>query len=172
MESKGNIVFLGMMGSGKTTIGKLFSKKLNLEFFDTDEQIEKKLDMTISKVFNYKGEKYFREIEEKTTLNLLKKKNIILALGGGAFMNKKIRKEILINHTSIWLDLDNETLINRIHKSTKRPLAINSTKEELLEILEKRSYVYSKALYKVNCNNLTKIEIVKKIIKIYENNKS
>jgi len=172
MKSKGNIVFLGMMGSGKTTIGKLFSKKLNLEFFDTDEQIEKKLDMTISKVFNYKGEKYFREIEEKTTLNLLKKKNIILALGGGAFMNKKIRKEILINHTSIWLDLDNETLINRIHKSTKRPLAINSTKEELLEILEKRSYVYSKALYKVNCNNLTKIEIVKKIIKIYENNKS
>ena len=172
MKSKGNIVFLGMMGSGKTTIGKLFSKKLNLEFFDTDEQIEKKLDMTISKVFNYKGEKYFREMEEKTTLNLLKKKNIILAIGGGAFMNKKIRKEILINHTSIWLDLDNETLINRIHKSKKRPLAFNSTKEELLEILKKRSYVYSKALYKVNCNSLTKIEIVKKIIKIYENNKS
>ena len=74
MESKGNIVFLGMMGSGKTTIGKLFSKKLNLEFFDTDDQIEKKLNMTVSKVFNFKGEKYFREIEEMITLNLLKKK--------------------------------------------------------------------------------------------------
>ena len=74
MESKGNIVFLGMMGSGKTTIGKLFSKKLNLEFFDTDDQIEKKLNMTVAKVFNFKGEKYFRQIEETITLNLLKKK--------------------------------------------------------------------------------------------------
>lgn len=170
MESKGNIVFLGMMGSGKTTIGKLFSKKLNLEFFDTDYQIEKKLNMSISKIFNLKGEKYFREIEEKITLNLLKKKKIILALGGGAFMNKNIRKEILNNHTSFWLDLDNETIIDRINKSTKRPLALNSTKGELLDMLKKRSYFYSKALYKVNCNNLTKIEIVKKVIKIYENN--
>ena len=170
MESKGNIVFLGMMGSGKTTIGKLFSKKLNLEFFDTDYQIENKLNMSISKVFNFKGEKFFREIEEKITLNLLKKKKIILALGGGAFMNKNIRKEILNNHTSFWLDLDNETIIDRINKSAKRPLALNSTKAELLDMLKKRSYFYSKALYKVNCNNLTKIEIVKKIIKIYENN--
>jgi shikimate kinase/shikimate kinase/3-dehydroquinate synthase len=170
MESKGNIVFLGMMGSGKTTIGKLFSKKLNLEFFDTDYQIENKLNMSISKVFNFKGEKFFREIEEKITLNLLKKKKIILALGGGAFMNKNIRKEILNNHTSFWLDLDNETIIDRINKSTKRPLALNSTKAELLDMLKKRSYFYSKALYKVNCNNLTKIEIVKKVMKIYENN--
>jgi len=172
MESKGNIVFLGMMGSGKTTIGKLFSKKLNLEFFDTDDQIERKLNMTVSKVFNSKGEKYFREIEETITLNLLKKKKIIIALGGGTFMNKNIRKEVLNNHTSFWLDLDDETIINRINKSTKRPLALNSTRTELLDMLKKRSYVYSKALYKVNCNNLTKIEIVKKIVKIYENNKS
>ena len=76
MESKGNIVFLGMMGSGKTTIGKLFSKKQNLNFFDTDEQIEKSTGMKISKIFEKKGEKYFRELEEKTTLNLLKKKGI------------------------------------------------------------------------------------------------
>ena len=87
-------------------------------------------------------------------------------------MNKNIRKEVLNNHTSIWLDLDNETIIKRINKSTKRPLALNTTREELLDMLKKRSYVYSKALFKVNCNNLTKIEIVKKIIKIYENNKS
>ena len=85
-------------------------------------------------------------------------------------MNKNIRKEILNNHTSFWLDLDNETIIDRINKSTKRPLALNSTKAELLDMLKKRSYFYSKALYKVNCNNLTKIEIVKKVMKIYENN--
>ena len=95
MESKGNIVFLGMMGSGKTTIGKLFSKKQNLNFFDTDEQIEKSTGMKISKIFKKKGEKHFRELEERTTLNLLKKKRIALALGGGAFMNKNLRREVL-----------------------------------------------------------------------------
>ena len=172
MESKGNIVFLGMMGSGKTTIGKLFSKKQNLNFFDTDEQIEKSTGMKISKIFEKKGEKYFRELEEKTTLNLLKKKGITLALGGGAFMNKSIRKEVLENHISFWLNLNDKIIIERIKDSVKRPMAINSTKEELLDLLKKRSNIYSKALYKIDCDNLTKSEIVNKIIKIYEGNKS
>ena len=114
MESKGNIVFLGMMGSGKTTIGKLFSKKRNLNFFDTDEQIEKSTGMKISKIFEKKGEKYFRELEEKTALSLLKKKGIVLALGGGAFMNKSIRKEVLENHISFWLNLNDKIIIERI----------------------------------------------------------
>ena len=172
MESKGNIVFLGMMGSGKTTIGKLFSKKLNLNFFDTDEQIEKSTGMKISKIFEKKGEKYFRELEEKTALSLLKKKGIALALGGGAFMNKSIRKEVLENHISFWLNLNDKIIIERIKDSVKRPMAINSTKEELLDLLKKRSNIYSKALYKIDCDNLTKSEIVNKIIKIYEDNKS
>ena len=172
MESKGNIVFLGMMGSGKTTIGKLFSKKQNLNFFDTDEQIEKSTGMKISKIFEKKGEKYFRELEEKTALSLLKKKGIVLALGGGAFMNKSIRKEVLENHISFWLNLNDKIIIERIKDSVKRPMAINSTKEELLDLLKKRSNIYSKALYKIDCDNLTKSEIVNKIIKIYEDNKS
>ena len=74
MKSKENIVFLGMMGSGKTTIGKIVSKKLNLDFFDTDDEIENKLEMKISKIFTEKGESYFRKFEEELTLELLKKK--------------------------------------------------------------------------------------------------
>ena len=74
MKSKGNLVFLGMMGSGKTSIGKLISKKLNLDFFDIDQKIEKKLNMKIFKIFEEKGENFFRKIEEKITLNILKKK--------------------------------------------------------------------------------------------------
>ena len=74
MKSKGNIVFLGMMGSGKSSIGKLVSKKLNLNFFDVDLLIEEKLNMKISKIFENKGEKFFREFEEKLTLDTLKKK--------------------------------------------------------------------------------------------------
>ena len=95
-----------------------------------------------------------------------------MALGGGAFMNKSIRKEVLENHISFWLNLNDKIIIERIKGSVKRPMAINSTKEELLDLLKKRSNIYSKALYEINCDNLTKSEIVNKIIKIYEDNKS
>ena len=77
MNSKGNIVFLGMMGSGKTSVGKLISKKLKLDFFDIDQQIEKKLNMEILKIFREKGELFFRKIEEKITLDILKKRILL-----------------------------------------------------------------------------------------------
>tara|TARA_B100000965_G_scaffold239720_1_gene201040 strand:- start:175 stop:684 length:510 start_codon:yes stop_codon:yes gene_type:complete len=169
MKSKENIVFLGMMGSGKTSIGKLISKKLNLNFFDVDEQIEMELGLKISKIFSNKGEKYFREVEEIKTLELLQKKKSIIAIGGGAFLNKNIRKEILENHISFWLKWNNETLINRIRNSRKRPLAFNSTIENLTNLIKKRSNIYSKALYKIDCDNLTKNEIMNKILNIYGN---
>jgi shikimate kinase len=171
MKSEKNIVFLGMMGSGKTSIGTLFSKKLNLDFFDVDNFIEKDQGMKISLIFKEKGEKFFRELEEKITLNILKKRGVVIALGGGAFMNSKIRKEILINHFSFWLNLDSQILIKRIISSKKRPIAFNSTKNELVKIIKKRANFYAKALYKVDCGNLTKTEIVNKIINIYESSK-
>mgnify|MGYP001158351425 FL=1 len=171
MKSEKNIVFLGMMGSGKTSIGTLFSKKLNLDFFDVDNYIEKDQGMKISLIFKEKGEKFFRELEEKITLNILKKRGVVIALGGGAFMNSKIRKEILINHLSFWLNLDSQILIKRIISSKKRPIAFNSTKNELVKIIKKRANFYAKALYKVDCGNLTKTEIVNKIINIYESSK-
>ena len=171
MKSGKNIVFLGMMGSGKTSIGTLFSKKLNLDFFDVDNYIEKDQGMKISLIFKEKGEKFFRELEEKITLNILKKRGVVIALGGGAFLNSKIRKEILINHFSFWLNLDSQILIKRIISSKKRPIAFNSTKNELVKIIKKRANFYAKALYKVDCGNLTKTEIVNKIINIYESSK-
>ena len=170
MKSSKNIVFLGMMGSGKTSIGFLISKKLNLEFFDIDNHIENNLGMKISKIFKDKGEKFFREYEEKITLNILKKNNIVIALGGGAFLNKNIRNEILKNHFSFWLKLESDILIKRIKNSSKRPLAYNISDIELKNMIKVRSKIYSKALYKINCNNLNKTEIVNKIINIYETN--
>ena len=168
MKSKGNIVFLGMMGSGKTSIGKLVSKKLKVNFFDIDHIIENKTKTTISKIFSTKGEIFFRQLEEKITLNILKKKDSVISLGGGAFLNNKIKKEILDNHISFWLNWDIKTLINRIKDSQKRPVALSASKNELTILIKKRSIVYSKAMYKVDCENLTKNEIVKNIIKIYE----
>ena len=170
MKSKGNIVFLGMMGSGKTSIGELVSKRLNLNFFDIDQHIENESKMKISEIFSSQGEEFFRELEEKKTLNLLKKKNSVIALGGGAFLNQKIREDVLKNHLSFWLDLSSEIIINRIKNSSKRPIAAQSTKSELVNLIKKRSNIYSKAMYKVDCDGLTKKEIVDKVIKIYEAN--
>ena len=168
MESKENLVFLGMMGSGKSSIGLYISKKLKIDFIDVDTEIEKKMGMKISKIFENKGEKYFRDVEELVALKLLKKSKTVISLGGGAFLNSKIRREILENHISFWLNWDFETLINRIKNNPKRPIAFKASKNQLLSLMKKRSIVYSKAMYKVNCEKLTKNEIAREIIKIYE----
>ena len=170
MKSKENLVFLGMMGSGKSSIGSLVAKKLKLNFVDIDKEIEKNLNITIKKIFEVKGENYFRKIEEQTTLKKLKLNSTVISLGGGAFANNNIRKEILKNHLSFWLNWDDKTLLNRIKNSKKRPLAINATDTELIDLIKKRSNIYSKALYEIKCDNLTKIEIVKKIVEISETN--
>ncbi len=170
MNSKENIVFLGMMGSGKSTLGSLVSKKLDLEFYDTDKMIEKEVGMKISKIFRERGEIFFRKIEEKITLEILKKNNIVIALGGGAFLNKKIMREILENHMSFWLKWNNNVLIKRVSNSSKRPIALNLNENELSNLIKKRSKFYSKAKFKINCNNLTKNQLIDKIINIYEKN--
>ena len=170
MNSKKNLVLLGMMGSGKSSIGFLISKKLNLKFFDIDILIENEVGMEISNIFREKGENYFRNIEEKMTLKSLKKIKNVISLGGGAFINAKIRKEILLNHFSFWLHWDDSILIRRIKSSKKRPLAFKSTDQELRTIIKDRSKIYSNAQFKINCNKFTKTEILKKIIKIYEHN--
>ena len=168
MNSKENLVFLGMMGSGKSSIGLLVSKKLNIDFIDVDEQIEKKIGSKISKIFENEGEKYFREIEEIETLRSLKSKKTVISLGGGAFLNTKIKKEVLDNHISIWLNWDIKTLVNRIKGNKKRPIAYKSSKTEIEELIKNRSMIYSKAMYKINCEKLTQNEIAKKVIEIYE----
>jgi shikimate kinase/shikimate kinase/3-dehydroquinate synthase len=158
------------MGSGKSSIGSLVAKKLNLNFVDVDKEIEKELGLSISKIFETKGEDYFRKFEEKKTLKILKSNSTVISLGGGAFINKVIRKEVLKNHISFWLNWDNETLINRIKNSKKRPIAFKSTDNELIDLIKKRSNIYSKALYEIKCDKMSKNEIVKKVLKNYETN--
>ena len=168
MKSKKNLVLVGMMGSGKSTVGSLISKKLNLNFIDIDKVLENEAKMKISEIFEKKGENFFRNLEEKITLKLLRSANNIISLGGGGFINKKIRSEILVNNFSFWLNCDPKTLLKRIKKSKKRPIAFNLNDSEILELIEKRAKIYSKAQFKINCHKLKKTEIVNKILKIYE----
>ena len=168
MKSKENLVFLGMMGSGKSSIGSLIAKKLKLNFIDIDKEIEKELGTSIKKIFKSKGENYFRKFEEKITLKRLKLNSVVISLGGGAFTNKNIRKEVLKDNLSFWLNWNESILLNRIKNSKKRPLAFNATDNELINLIQRRSTIYSKALYEIKCDNLSKNQIVKKILRIYE----
>ena len=168
MNSKKNLVLLGMMGSGKSTVGYLLSKRIKLDFIDIDNVIEDKAGMSIFKIFEVMGEDYFRDLEEKISNSILKTSNRVVSLGGGAFINKNIRKEILNNHFSFWLNCNDEVLLKRIRVNKNRPLAHKSTDEEIKEIIKKRNKIYAKAQFKINCNERTKTEIVDKIIKIYE----
>tara|TARA_B100000795_G_scaffold131613_1_gene98217 strand:- start:356 stop:868 length:513 start_codon:yes stop_codon:yes gene_type:complete len=170
MNSNKNLVFLGMMGSGKSSIGNLVSKKLNLPFIDIDSLVIKNTGMSIPEIFKEKGEVYFRNLEEKITLKSLKKIKSVISLGGGGFINNKIRKEILANHFSFWLNWDESILIKRIRNSKKRPLVFESTDQKIRTIIKNRVKIYTHSQFKINCNKLTKTEIVKKIIKIYESN--
>ena len=120
--------------------------------------------MKIAEIFSKKGEKFFRNLEEKITIKLLESSNSIISLGGGSFVNEKIRKEVITNNFSFWLNWNNSTLLNRIKNSHKRPIAFYSNDQELEELIEKRKKVYSEADFEINCNKLSKAEIVKKII--------
>ena len=166
MRSNKNLVFLGMMGSGKTTLGKIVSKKLNKEFIDIDRLIEIQEGMTISDIFQKKGESFFRKFEERISIQNLKKTNSVISLGGGAFINKKIQKEVLKNHISIWLKWDNKNLINRIRNSQKRPIAIQLNDIDLNKLIDDRSKIYSKAKYQIKCDRLSKLELTKRIIEL------
>ena len=169
MKLNKNLVLVGMMGSGKSSIGKILSKKLQYEFIDTDNKIEEIEKKTISEIFKLNGEKYFRNIEEIISLKFLKLNNKVIALGGGGYINSNIRKYVQKKCISVWLDWKNETLINRIKNSKKRPLAIKLDNLKLKNLIIKRSAMYNLSDYRINCDKLNKKEIVEKIINLYEN---
>ena len=172
MKLKENLVLLGMMGSGKSTIGLLISKKLNIKFVDVDNIIEKNMNMPIAEIFKVKGENFFRNLEEKITIKLLSSSNTVISLGGGSFINDKIRNEVINNNYSFWLSCSTSTIINRIKNNKKRPLTSNLDDSKIGELITNRSKIYTKAQFKINCDKLTKKEIVNKIVKLYEHNKT
>jgi len=170
MKIKKNLVLLGMMGVGKTVIGKKVAKKLKVNFFDIDRIIEKKNDMKISEIFKIKGENYFRKEEELITLKYLDKKKSIVSLGGGAFINDKIRKKILSDSISVWLNVNLETLYKRLKKNNRRPLINKNIQNDIHKIFSERKKTYSLADHEINCNNINLMQIVNKVVKIYEKN--
>ncbi len=166
---KKNLVLLGMMAVGKTTLGKIVAKKQELKFIDIDASIEKKNSMTIKEIFKKKGEKFFRMEEENEILKSLEKNNCVIALGGGAFMNKTVRENILKNAISIWLSVDIKTLNQRIKWNRKRPLLKEeNNQKKITELYAERKDIYKLANHQIACDKLSKKNIAEKIIALYE----
>ncbi len=171
--NKKNICIIGLMGSGKSIIGKDLSRDLDLEFYDTDREIELKSKKKISTIFEESGESYFRDIEEEVCIDILTKDNCVISLGGGSIISKKIRKIIKKNSYSIYLQVNLNNLQNRLKFSRKRPLLNkNLDKKEILQNLFKdRQKYYEKADLIVN-NNGDKFQTLNQIksqLNIYAN---
>jgi len=169
---KKNICLIGLMGSGKSVIGKLLAQELRLGYYDSDNLIEKKIRKSINQIFSDHGESYFRNIEQDIVLSLLDKKNCVISLGGGSILSNLTRKSLFINSFSIYLKVDIEILYERLIKTKKRPLINNKNiKEKLIQLTQERNKYYRKA--NVIVNNLKNAEealiaIKAKLQKYYE----
>ena len=162
--NKKNICIMGLMGSGKSIIGKDLSKNLNLKFYDTDKEIELMTNKKINEIFKEEGESYFRDIEEKVCIEILTIDNCVVSLGGGSIISKKIRKIIKKNSFSIYLQVKLNNLQNRLKFSRKRPLLNkNLNNSEILKnIFKDRQKYYEKADLIIN-NDGDKSQTLKEI---------
>jgi len=177
-----NIFLIGLMGSGKTTIGRLLSKKLDKFFFDSDQVIEERLGVKVPLIFEYEGESGFRDRESNVLKDLVAKKNIILATGGGVILSSKNRELLSSNGVVIYLKADYENLAKRMENDKSRPLLqgkeiIPTLKnksrpllqgKEIIPTLKKlfktRDPLYTSiADYKVNTKNKKAYQIEKEI---------
>ena len=172
MATHKSLVLVGMMGTGKSTIGKEVAKKLKIEFVDTDTLIEDETNLTIAEIFKKNGEKYFRELEEKIFLKIKNDKEKIISVGGGAFINDAIRKKILKEYLSIWLNMNEDLIISRIQRNAKkRPMVDQNNIEKSIKNLKKtRDPIYKLANYEINCNLNSKNKIIEKVKNFYEKN--
>ena len=140
------LVLVGLMGSGKSALGKRLSIALSLPFIDSDMLVEEEAGISIAEIFELAGEARFREMERRIILNVLQQGSCVLSTGGGAFCNSKTRATIKKNALSIWIDSTPETLLSRIGNPASRPLLTTGDPLEILTRLRKeRAAAYSEA---------------------------
>ena len=164
-----SLTLTGMMGVGKSTIGKNLAKKLKYNFVDIDKIIEEKEGSSINLIFKNKSEDYFRKIESDITLLELKKENSVISLGGGAFLNNLIRKKTKTSSISFWLDVPIDELIKRLKRNRQRPLLLKkNVSETVKKIYFDRKKIYNEADFRIKCGSLNKNEIISKILNLYE----
>jgi shikimate kinase len=140
------LVLVGMMGAGKTTVGRRLANRLGRHFLDSDEEIEKAAQMSIPEIFEQRGEPEFRAGETRVIARVLKESNVVLATGGGAFVNGETRALVKAEAISIWLKAEVDILFERVSRRSNRPLLKTANPRETLEkLIEDRYPIYAEA---------------------------
>jgi shikimate kinase len=163
------IVLVGMMGVGKTSVGRMLANDLGVAFIDTDDEIERAADMTIAEIFERFGEAYFRDGERRVIARLISEGPKVIATGGGAFINEATRTLIKEKCHSVWIDADIEILVARVSRRNHRPLLIGKDPRTVLTgLIEQRGPVYALADYHVRSDTAPHRHTVDQIMKVLE----
>ena len=166
---EGSLVLVGLMGVGKSTIGRRLAARLGLPFVDADEEIEKAAGMTIQDIFDRHGEPAFRDGERRVIARLIDGKPKVIATGGGAFVNDETRALILDKATAIWLDADIDILVGRVSRRDGRPLLKGKDPREVLtRLAQEREPFYAQAPIRVRSTDSPHEATVEAIIKAIE----
>ena len=165
---KSNLVLTGFMGTGKTSLGKLLADKLGRTFIDIDQKIEEDAGMTIPKIFELHGEKYFRELEKKAVAEVVTRKNLVIATGGGTVKDEENLRLLRESGVIVCLTTAPEEILKRTERRGERPLLDKPDDERLLEIkklLAEREKYYSQADYTIDTTDWSPLQIMNDICK-------
>ena len=171
------VTLIGMMGSGKSKLGRQIANILKFNFYDVDHMVEKEFNMTIRELFQKYGEIFFRKIEKKTICNLILKINknkerVIISLGGGGFDNEDTRKLLLSNTNVIWLNTPVDILVKRVGDGSKRPMIKGETRNSIMQLLKIRIKYYSLCHNQINTGKLNQTQVTEKLINLIYNQRN
>lgn len=160
-----SIVIIGLMGAGKTTVGRRLAERLRLGFTDADAEIERAAGQTIAEIFAQHGEAYFRDGERKVIARLLRSGPQVLATGGGAFMSEETRKAVSDSAISVWLKAPLPLLMKRVRRRSHRPLLQAADPAEVMrDLMEKRYPIYREADVAIETRDIPHNVIVNDVI--------
>lgn len=158
------IVLVGVPGAGKTTVGKLLAKELNLEFFDSDQVIEARAGKSVSDIFTQDGEPAFRTLEHEVIIELLESNNVVLALGGGSLGNDETREKVK-SARAVWLIAGLSQAVDRVGMNRNRPLLLGNVRGQLADLMAAREPFYKEvASIGVDTSKLIPSEVVAEIV--------
>ena len=159
------LVLVGLMGAGKSTVGRRLAKIIDRRFVDSDEEIERAAACSISDIFQLHGEPIFRDLEQRVIYRLLEEDGLVLATGGGAWIQPAIRERIKEKAVSVWLRADIHVLIERVERRNNRPLLENGDKRAILQrLMDERYPLYAQADITIDSGDGPHEQIVEQIV--------
>ncbi len=165
-----SITLVGIMGVGKSTIGSTLANYLQLPFYDSDREIEKSSSLSINDLFSQYGENEFRALEKRVIERILKETPIILATGGGAFINSETRNIIKKNSITIWLKADINILLTRLQRRNTRPMLLGKNHRKVVQnLFAKRREFYNQADIRINCGKQDKDKVTFTVLNALQN---